>query len=87
LVLNSSDDRRRQFNIDSLTEQLDPPSAKSAREFYMDGCRIIASIIIPPVGVFMRVGLGWEFWLNVLLSLLGYVPGLVHAIWVIARKD
>ncbi len=52
----------------------------------MNGCRISASIIIPPLGVFLRVGFGWEFWLNILLTLLGYIPGLVHAIWVIARK-
>jgi len=53
----------------------------------MDGCRIIASIIIPPLGVFLQVGFGWQFWLNILLTLLGYIPGLIHAIWVIARED
>jgi uncharacterized membrane protein YqaE (UPF0057 family) len=52
----------------------------------MDGCRIIASVIIPPVGVFLKVGLGLHFWLNILLTLLGYIPGLVHAIWIIARE-
>jgi uncharacterized membrane protein YqaE (UPF0057 family) len=54
---------------------------------HMDGCRVVASIIIPPLGVFLQVGFGWEFWLNVLLTLLGYIPGLVHAIWVIAREN
>lgn len=49
-----------------------------------DGCRIIASVIIPPVGVFLKVGFGLHFWLNILLTILGYIPGLVHAIWVIA---
>jgi uncharacterized membrane protein YqaE (UPF0057 family) len=53
----------------------------------MDGCRVIASVIIPPLGVFLQVGLGPQFWLNVLLTLLGYVPGLVDAIWVIAKKE
>ena len=53
----------------------------------MDGCRVIASLIIPPVGVFLQVGFGLQFWINVLLTLLGYIPGLVHAIWVIARKE
>ena len=57
------------------------------KEFLMDGCRIIASLIIPPLGVFLQVGFGLQFWLNILLTLLGYIPGLVHAIWVIARKD
>ena len=53
----------------------------------MDGCRVIASLIIPPLGVFLQVGFGLQFWINILLTLLGYIPGLVHAIWVIARED
>lgn len=52
----------------------------------MDILRIILSVIIPPVGVFLQVGLGLQFWLNILLTLLGYFPGLIHAIWVILRK-
>ena len=50
-----------------------------------DGCRVIASVMIPPLGVFLKVGLGLHFWLNILLTLLGYIPGLVHAVWIIAR--
>lgn len=52
----------------------------------MDCLRIILSIILPPVGVFLQVGLGFHFWLNILLTLLGYFPGLIHAIWVILKK-
>ncbi|MBU1305137.1 MAG: YqaE/Pmp3 family membrane protein [Alphaproteobacteria bacterium] len=52
----------------------------------MDVLRIILSVIIPPVGVFLQVGLGLQFWLNILLTLLGYFPGLIHAVWVITRK-
>ena len=52
----------------------------------MDIIRIILSVIIPPVGVFMQVGLGLQFWLNILLTLLGYFPGLIHAIWISLRR-
>ncbi|MDF2798005.1 MAG: proteolipid rane potential modulator family protein [Devosia sp.] len=52
----------------------------------MDVLRIILSVIIPPVGVFLQVGIGLQFWLNILLTLLGYFPGLIHAVWVILRK-
>lgn len=52
----------------------------------MDIIRIILSVIIPPVGVFLQVGLGLHFWLNILLTLLGYFPGLIHAVWIILRK-
>ena len=51
----------------------------------MDLIRIILAVILPPLGVFMQVGLGKHFWLNILLTLLGYIPGIVHAVWIIAR--
>lgn len=52
----------------------------------MEIIRIILLVIIPPVGVFLKVGIGLHFWLNVLLTLLGYVPGLIHGIWVVTQK-
>lgn len=52
----------------------------------MDVIRILLAIILPPVGVFLQVGLGLHFWLNLLLTICGYVPGIIHAIWVILRK-
>ncbi len=51
-----------------------------------DLVRIIIAIFLPPLGVFLQVGLGKDFWINILLTLLGYVPGLVHAIWILAKK-
>ncbi len=52
----------------------------------MDVVRIICAIILPPLGVFLQVGIGPQFWINILLTLLGYIPGIVHAVWVIAKK-
>jgi len=52
----------------------------------LDAIRIVLSVLIPPLGVFLQVGIGLDFWINILLTLLGYIPGLIHAIWVIARK-
>jgi len=51
-----------------------------------DVIRVLISVIIPPVGVFLEVGFGLHFWLNILLTLLGYIPGLIHAIWIIVKK-
>ncbi|WP_185805195.1 YqaE/Pmp3 family membrane protein [Pontivivens nitratireducens] len=51
-----------------------------------DLIRVILSVLLPPLGVFFQVGLGLQFWINILLTLLGYIPGVVHAIWIIARK-
>lgn len=52
----------------------------------MDLLKIILAILLPPLGVLMEVGLGKHFWINILLTLLGYIPGIVHAVWVIAKK-
>jgi uncharacterized membrane protein YqaE (UPF0057 family) len=52
----------------------------------MDVIRIIVAIILPPLGVFLQVGIGAQFWINILLTLLGYIPGIVHAVWIIARR-
>lgn len=50
-----------------------------------DLLRILLAIILPPLGVFLQVGFGFHFWLNILLTILGFVPGIIHAVWVIAK--
>ena len=52
----------------------------------MNVIRILAAILLPPLGVFLTVGIGAQFWINILLTILGFVPGIVHAIWIIARR-
>ncbi|WP_431857157.1 YqaE/Pmp3 family membrane protein [Azospirillum sp.] len=54
----------------------------------MDLIRIILALLLPPLGVFLQVGLRAPFWINVLLTLLGYIPGIIHALYVIVKyKD
>lgn len=48
--------------------------------------KILFSVLLPPVGVLMEVGLSGHFWLNILLTLLGYFPGVIHAVYIIAKK-
>ena len=48
--------------------------------------RLILTILLPPLGVFLTVGIGGHFWLNILLTILGYIPGIVHGVWVIAKR-
>ncbi len=52
----------------------------------MDVIRILLSVLLPPVGVLLQEGLGLQFLLNILLTLLGYIPGLIHAIYIIASS-
>jgi len=46
---------------------------------------LLFAIIMPPVGAYLEVGLTGHFWLNILLTLLGFAPGIIHAIYLILR--
>jgi uncharacterized membrane protein YqaE (UPF0057 family) len=45
--------------------------------------KILFALILPPVAAFLQVGITTHFWINLLLSLFGFVPGMVHAFWLI----
>jgi uncharacterized membrane protein YqaE (UPF0057 family) len=36
--------------------------------------------------VFLQVGIGLQFWINILLTLLGYIPGIIHAVYIIVKR-
>ena len=50
-----------------------------------DPIKIIFAILLPPVGTFMEFGLTGHFWLNIVLTILGYIPGIIHALYVILK--
>jgi len=29
--------------------------------------------------------MGKHFWINIFLTILGYIPGIIHAVWAIAK--
>ncbi|MDQ6998037.1 MAG: YqaE/Pmp3 family membrane protein [Mariprofundus sp.] len=45
---------------------------------------LILSIILPPVGAFLQVGATKHFFINIVLTLLGFLPGVLHALWLVA---
>lgn len=49
--------------------------------------RYVLGILVPPVGVFMTYGFSTTLLINVLLTLLGWIPGSIHAVWAIAKFD
>ncbi|KAI9167772.1 Plasma membrane proteolipid 3 [Paramyrothecium foliicola] len=46
---------------------------------HSDICKIILAIILPPVGVFLERGCGADFFINILLTILGMLIHLPHA--------
>ncbi|WP_085299966.1 YqaE/Pmp3 family membrane protein [Cognaticolwellia mytili] len=47
---------------------------------------IILALLLPPVAVFLKSGLGKDLIINIVLCLIFYVPGILHAIWLITKK-
>jgi uncharacterized membrane protein YqaE (UPF0057 family) len=47
--------------------------------------RIVLGILLPPLGVFLTYGISSTLLINVLLTLLGWLPGSIHAVWAIAK--
>ncbi|USA38448.1 YqaE/Pmp3 family membrane protein [Pelagerythrobacter marinus] len=43
---------------------------------------LIATILLPPLGVALKHGLNKDFLINLILTIILFVPGLIHAIYV-----
>jgi uncharacterized membrane protein YqaE (UPF0057 family) len=46
---------------------------------------IILAIAFPPIAVLMRWGFGKKFFISVLLTMLGYFPGVVYSLGLVAK--
>ena len=46
---------------------------------------LILAILLPPLAVFLRFGLGQWFWITVALTILGWIPGVIFAFVMILR--
>lgn len=62
------------------------PLQRTPDSFMSDLIKIIIAVIAPPLGVLLEVGLGPQFWINILLTLCGFVPGIIHAVYIIATR-
>ncbi len=45
--------------------------------------KVIFSIIFPPIAAFLQVGVTAHLWINIILTILGIVPGIIHALWLV----
>jgi uncharacterized membrane protein YqaE (UPF0057 family) len=49
--------------------------------------KLLLGILLPPLGVFLTVGFGPTLFINIALTFLGYIPGCIHAVWVIIKHQ
>ena len=46
---------------------------------------IILAIILPPVAVFLKKGAGKDLLINIILCILFFLPGVIHALWLVTK--
>ncbi|KAL6815566.1 hypothetical protein GGI42DRAFT_311840 [Trichoderma sp. SZMC 28013] len=72
--------------IKKHTEPFEPYAKPSNMPFTAsDICKILLAIILPPIGVFLERGCGADLLINILLTILGYIPGIIHALYIILK--
>lgn len=49
--------------------------------------KILCAILLPPRAAWLQVGLSTHFWINPALTLVGFLPGIVHALWPVITKQ
>lgn len=49
--------------------------------------QIVLGVLIPPLGVFLVFGFGSTFLISIGLTLLGWIPGSIHAVWAIVKHQ
>ncbi|QDV70086.1 Proteolipid membrane potential modulator [Rosistilla carotiformis] len=55
-------------------------------ELAVNYVRLLIAFFVPPLSVYMQFGIGKYFWCNVLLTMLGFVPGMLHAVYIMAAR-
>ena len=46
---------------------------------------IILAVLLPPLAVFLSKGAGKDLLINIVLCVFFYIPGILHALWVILK--
>ncbi len=46
---------------------------------------VIICILLPPLAVFLKNGAGKDLLINIVLCLFFFVPGVLHALWVVLK--
>ena len=46
---------------------------------------IILAIFLPPIAVFLKKGVGQDLIINIVLCLLFFLPGVIHALWLVTK--
>ncbi|HIK56675.1 MAG TPA: YqaE/Pmp3 family membrane protein [Synechococcales cyanobacterium M55_K2018_004] len=48
--------------------------------------KIVLAVVLPPAAVFLAYGLSITLLINIGLTLIGWVPGVIHAVWALQKQ-
>lgn len=48
---------------------------------------LLLAVFLPPVAVLLRAGIGLQLVLNIILTIIGWIPGVIHALWVLSNRS
>jgi uncharacterized membrane protein YqaE (UPF0057 family) len=48
---------------------------------------IILNVLAPPISVFRKRGIHNDLAINILLTLMFFIPGIVHAFYITSQKN
>ncbi|NJL23051.1 MAG: YqaE/Pmp3 family membrane protein [Leptolyngbyaceae cyanobacterium SM1_3_5] len=51
----------------------------------MKATRLLLGILLPPLGIFLTYGVGPTLLISVLLTVFGWLPGSIYAVWAITK--
>jgi len=46
----------------------------------------LLAVLLPPLAVYLNAGITRKFWINLLLTMLGFVPGAMHALYTVITE-
>ncbi len=52
----------------------------------MNYIRLLLAFVVPPLAIYLQFGIGKHFWVNCVLTLFGIIPGMLHAIYMMAAR-
>jgi uncharacterized membrane protein YqaE (UPF0057 family) len=64
---------------------LHPIDGKKGAKIMSKLLLVIIAIVLPPLAVGLKAGIGFHLFLNIVLTLLLYLPGMLHALWIVLK--
>jgi uncharacterized membrane protein YqaE (UPF0057 family) len=49
--------------------------------------KIILAIVLPPLSVYLTTGIGTALLINIGLTIIGWLPGMIHALWILNKQS